>query len=544
MKKLKQAAIAGLVGMAFIILTACGGTISSSNTASSTQDTTATQNQEASTVPAEKVYDTNIEISTTFFGADDTAWKQDDMYNFIAKKFNVNFKFTSIDWDTWDERDRVWINSGDMPDICFWDFNFKDYINYAKQGLIKVLPSDYETKYPDLAKTMETTGIVDYLKEKLDGKIYAVPKSSSVKGDIVPKELEAFYFVYRKDWATKLGINVGEVVTLEEFKNLAKEFVQKDPGGNGAGKTIGISGNMDGIIPPLMQAFNSYFYLFHKVDNAYIWGSSETSTFEGIKAIADMYKQGIIDKNFFSNKPEDTLNNFKAGKSGIAYSNFTSVNLNDLKTNFIAANPGIDVESAIGVFSIKGPDGNVHGAERVNYWAASIFNPKMDDDKFDRSLSIMNYLSTDEGGNLIHLGFEGKDYTKEGDKITITREQKNGSFVAVADIYKSNPIFNYLVGLPDGYSYEDPSIPEVTRNQAINLQNAKKKNGLSLAMTNLDILFFAGDNYTKFNVDVESAITEAVVSGGDIEKSWNKWLKSVKPKVDPVLDEINKALIK
>ena len=53
-----------------------------------------------------------------------------------------------------------------MPDAMFWNFNYADYKNYTSQGLIKQLPADYESKYPNLTKAINRSGIAPYLKQK------------------------------------------------------------------------------------------------------------------------------------------------------------------------------------------------------------------------------------------------------------------------------------------------------------------------------------------------------------------------------------------
>ena len=71
---------------------------------------------------------------------DNVSFMEDDIYRTYDEKFNFAYDLINITWETWAERDRLWITSGDMPDMLFWDFNLKDYMSYAKQGLIKALP--------------------------------------------------------------------------------------------------------------------------------------------------------------------------------------------------------------------------------------------------------------------------------------------------------------------------------------------------------------------------------------------------------------------
>ncbi len=108
--------------------------------------------------------------------SDDGNYMNDEIYKAFDAKFNFEYKLIPLSWDNWVERDRIWINSGDMPDMMFWNFDFKDYVNFSKQGLIKPLPADYEQKYPNLASAMAKTGLSDYLKTlDPEGRVYMVP---------------------------------------------------------------------------------------------------------------------------------------------------------------------------------------------------------------------------------------------------------------------------------------------------------------------------------------------------------------------------------
>ena len=105
-----------------------------------------------------------VKFSGTFFDADNS-WKDNDMYKLVADKFNIDMDFVAISWSDWVEKQRIWINSGDMPDVLFWDFNYSDYLNFSDQGLIRELPEGWEEKYSNLYSTVKQSGIYDYLME-------------------------------------------------------------------------------------------------------------------------------------------------------------------------------------------------------------------------------------------------------------------------------------------------------------------------------------------------------------------------------------------
>ena len=64
----------------------------------------------------------------------------------------------------------------------------------------------------------------------VDGKLMALPEPSFVDG---PNLLWL-----RKDWMDELGLEEPE--TVEDAIEIIRAFVEKDPGGNGEGNTIGL----------------------------------------------------------------------------------------------------------------------------------------------------------------------------------------------------------------------------------------------------------------------------------------------------------------
>ena len=63
-----------------------------------------------------------------------------------------------------------------------------------------------------------------------DGKLMALPETSIEDGPSL--------CWLRKDWMDKLGLSAPE--TVEDVEHIVHEFVQKDPGGNGKGQTVGL----------------------------------------------------------------------------------------------------------------------------------------------------------------------------------------------------------------------------------------------------------------------------------------------------------------
>ena len=57
----------------------------------------------------------------------------------IPKSSIIRWKLQPWTWSNWNERTRIWINSGDMPDVMVFNFtqtNYPEAAGYVEQGLL------------------------------------------------------------------------------------------------------------------------------------------------------------------------------------------------------------------------------------------------------------------------------------------------------------------------------------------------------------------------------------------------------------------------
>lgn len=156
------------------------------------------------------------------------------------------------------------------------------------------------------------------------GKMYAIPNIA------VPDD--AYHLVWvRKDWLDKLGIKAPR--TLSEIEAVAKAFVEKDPGGNGPGNTVGIGGPQNGGklycnflestnnnfgFDPVFGAMHAYPGFWLKgADGKASYGSIAPETKAALAKLADWYKKGLIDKEMGVQK--DAVQPIVSGRAGIFF---------------------------------------------------------------------------------------------------------------------------------------------------------------------------------------------------------------------------------
>lgn len=473
-------------------------------------------------------------------------FKSDDVYKLVAEKFNVDMEFMTLTWDNWIEKQRIWINSGDMPDVLMWDFNFNEYMEYAEEGQFKALPEDFEEKYPNLYATTKKSGLYDYIKEAMGGTLYGVPRTVNAFSES-EENVDYMALVYRKDWAKQLGIEVGNVISYEDFLDMAKRFVTEDPGGNGANRTIGFCGHPEQTCSAFVTPYNSNYAAFAKDEaGKYYAGFRDGSTLEGIKSLWRSYQDGIIDPNFFSNNADEARNKFIAGQAGCYWQGIIPAILEHLYPDFKEANPDLDPREAIGIAVVKGPDEKVHGFVANNWWTAAVFNPDMDDVTMERILAMMDFFCTEEGVYLSNLGIEGIDWEREnGEVVAIEQTSESGDPIVVSAKYPSMGYFCFMGMCGDGFSYLNPAVPADIRETSLSVTKWKEEAGLNIAPADLDLQFFSGSEYSTYDVNIQNMIAEVVVeakSEEELVSLWNAALDEIGDKVDRVLEELNASL--
>jgi putative aldouronate transport system substrate-binding protein len=153
----------------------------------------------------------------------------------------------------------------------------------------------------------------------VDGKLYAIPVTSISSG---PEMLWL-----RGDWMDKL--NLSEPKTLEDIENIIRAFIEKDPGGNGAGKTVGIPLCIDGdnfIYGSYSAAYrtNNIFTSFGASpeqwiagkDGSAVYGSVQPEMKQGLEVLSRWFKEGLIDQQMAVRSYDDIKALVTDGKSG------------------------------------------------------------------------------------------------------------------------------------------------------------------------------------------------------------------------------------
>jgi ABC-type glycerol-3-phosphate transport system substrate-binding protein len=479
----------------------------------------------------------------------------DDIYAAIRNKFNVDIEFIPLVVDnTWMEKVRMWAASKQLPDVVSIDFTpalYPDYQSFVKAGLLKALPS-LQGKYENMAAIVKNLNPKLIEKLRISGEQYLWPAyRGMVEGD---KNIEMSGMFYRKDWAEKLGIDKPEFTT-EDFKSMLKQFIEKDPGGNGAGKTAGMLGISYAFPDHMgMHLFSPYYDRITKADGKYVFGATLTETVEGLKFLRELYEDGLLYQDFFTQKGKDAKNMYCAGRAGVYVDSVSPEKVDDMRKNFKAANPDLDAAKAVAPLRIRSMTGTYWGVEGTGFWTGAIYNASMDDEKFERILALTDWMCSKEGCYTTKYGIKGKDWDIDASgKLTLNwpkdengipkRPANLGSETSVVNYYQM-AITSYKTELIDNVSLDPQAVKD-------SLDWLAWRNSKTIVPRSIDYdeQYLISDAKTKLASPLKTAVRDEVkkivlsIPLKDVEASWKAFLEVNKDKIAELEKDTNGKLL-
>ncbi|GGG15004.1 extracellular solute-binding protein [Paenibacillus aceti] len=292
----------------------------------------------------------------------------------INEKFNIDFKPQMLPWDVYTEKLAVKIASGDIPDVISIEDADSNFVKWAKQGAFLPLDEfigDYETFKP----------VDDFIWDamKVEGKIYAIPTFFETKGGKKP--------MIRKDWLDKLGLQMP--TSYEELKEVAVAFAKQDPDGDGMNNTTGLGLSKEIFYDPSFSAYYDAETWYHKNDSGqYIPGYISQGNKDKIQFLADLYKEGGLNKDWPIITYNDVFKGFNAGKVGIWYQQPGGVGI-DLEI-LKELEPNAEV---VPIPAFKAPDGSQGFTHGSGFYGMYLLNAKLkgEPEKVKRILEMIDY---------------------------------------------------------------------------------------------------------------------------------------------------------
>ncbi|MDO5402936.1 MAG: extracellular solute-binding protein [Eubacteriales bacterium] len=226
---------------------------------------------------------------------------EDNAYTrFIKDTINVQnvdaFEVTDSEYDT---NVSMAITMNSIPDIMI----VQDYDTLTKlveTGMVEDLTESYNQCISDRVKSMYAS-YGESLMELVtfDGRIMALPETNITDGPNM--------IWLRKDWMDKLGLS--EPKTVADAMAVIKEFVEKDPAGNGAGNTVGLvcdtslagecGYSSEYLLDTIFAGFGAYpkQWIYDENGNV-VYGSVTDEAKEALSYINSLYREKILDNKF------------------------------------------------------------------------------------------------------------------------------------------------------------------------------------------------------------------------------------------------------
>ncbi|SHO44445.1 type 2 periplasmic-binding domain-containing protein [Anaerocolumna xylanovorans] len=226
--------------------------------------------------------------------------------------------------EDYDRQVSLAIASEDLPDIM--KIGSKDILDeLVENDMVEDLTDVYNTYASDYLKEIYDSYDGRSLSTATyDEKIMALPGTNV---DSAPNEVWV-----RQDWLDKLGLKVDEdgngMITVDELKNIAETFMEKDPGSSknpvGISLAYWLSSNDYGgstyCATGIANALGAYPKLWLKnTDGSVYYGSNTEENKKTLGVLADWFKEGILDPQFGTRTWDDITALLTNGQTGITF---------------------------------------------------------------------------------------------------------------------------------------------------------------------------------------------------------------------------------
>ncbi|WNR42811.1 type 2 periplasmic-binding domain-containing protein [Paenibacillus roseipurpureus] len=487
-----------IVLIAAVTLTAC----STSKEATNTTTPAATSNEPV-----------KISIYTNQQGAQ-AVDPSNPLIQEIEKKTNAKLNITWVPVNTYNEKTKVMLASGDLSDLNLVTNVFdSQVVQMATSGAFWDI-----TPYIKDYKNLSALPAVVWDNAKIKGKNYGIPR---------PRALEGIWGVHvRKDWLDKLGMKVPE--TMDEMYAVLKAFTEKDPDGNGKADTIGLTGQVDpdsmGLYGWVEDVFNNNFGYWKLVNNQITIAALEPSERKALEWLKKAYDEKVLTQDFAVIKNSQAREQYMGGKAGALGS---ALNPQWLYTDAMRKiDPKAD---SYPLPYLMTPEGNKFAGQDSGNFGMYVIPKTVPQAKMKQILAFMDKALTDDVADLAAYGILDKHYTvKDGFKIA-TEQAKTENIPDVTNnllqIFQKYDKYQraYYNGIPK--EFYDRSKKIIDDRSAFSKTNPAY--GL-ISQTNLT----SGPDLNKKILDMKIK----VIMGKESLAAWDEFV--AKTKADPTVQKI------
>lgn len=556
MKKSKKLIAALLASLMVLSTAACsdGETQSSSSQQSGTNSSAAgeTSSVETSDTGEEGTYDTHVDLSWYKEGitGHEINYDGDAFGQFWQDKFNVTIDLTAATMDDsdWNERLRIWINSGDMPDVAHWGFNYGELADYAAQDAVYRFPDDWKERWPNVAASQEYVPGAAVAEEKLGG-TYVLFRT--IFANHRPSERLSYHALLymRKDWMEACGVEIKDTYSPSELEEIATKFKEMDPGNVGSQlvpisiRTYDVPKIYPGTVFP--ESINVGDGYYKDENGQFQWAPADERTLEGLEKYQNLYTSGLLDPEFYTlTRYEGTEKFYIGGTAGIVLDDGMGYMIQSRMEDGLQKNLGLDPDEALHIAQLVGEDGKYYYREDMNFYGAIIFSPDITDEQFERAMDILDFCCTEEGQEIINMGFEGEDWEldENGEYVSLLPNEITGNASSIlGSKYPSADVFFGGIILGDDFQFVTPNYTKETRDIISHFYELRDElsDETTLLPREYDYEFYSSRAKTQANMDLSEEYAQLILKDGDLETNWKNWVDEKMQLVQPLLDELN-----
>lgn len=225
-------------------------------------------------------------------------------------RLGINLKYMwMVDASQWIQKLNLAISSGDIPDV--FQVSMVQMYQLNDAGLIQDVGEVFN-KYCSAytMKVMTESGDAQIKSATINGKMMAIPYTG------LPKETGPVLML-RSDWLDKLGLQAPK--KFDDLVNILNAFVKNDPDGNGQADTVGLV--MDktlAVNAALANCFHAYpGNWIPDASGKAVFGSIQPEMKNYLTKLAQLYADGVLDKEFGSKDSTKAIEPLINGKAGV-----------------------------------------------------------------------------------------------------------------------------------------------------------------------------------------------------------------------------------
>lgn len=244
-------------------------------------------------------------------------WGKTYWAEWAEKKSGIKIEYEHIDKQSWDQKKQIMFAANELPDIFMGGFNgitqVEEVVYGDNNGMLIPLNDLIEKYAPNIKETYQKYPFVKAGTTTPSGNIYSLPKLSFAVNNVKRIWIN-------QQWLNNLGMEKPE--TVEQMREVLFAFRDKDPDKNGINDTYGTSGCFLEYEADMrflwLRAYGFLTDSFNIKNGNIVYTPYEVNFKEYLAEMNYLFKEGLIDKSYFTQSPTDFKAKSSLVKVGVA----------------------------------------------------------------------------------------------------------------------------------------------------------------------------------------------------------------------------------